>query len=173
MKRFDEWNEYFQKESCKLQEQIERKITLSTPKGDEIAKIYMDCYIVEDYNELVAMRMEYQNKEICGYGIDNLWVDAFADLQKQLPKGVSLKCCMSCRHGNMCPFGNTQGVLYCTKDLEINSTDTLCDFFVSEDGYNYEQVEPRTRFCTDTCEYYQHQSKDFFTYNDYLYELEK
>lgn len=47
------------------------------------------------------------------------FLDALVDLQKHLPDGVVLKCCMTCRHGNMCPFGNQPGELFVQKVLYL------------------------------------------------------
>ena len=67
---------------------------------------------------------------LCGYGKDYLWADAFADLQKNLPNNVKMRCCMTCRHGNMCPVGNKPGELFCTKDVSITQKSDL--FFYTE-----------------------------------------
>ena len=101
------------------------------------------------------------------YGKDFLWVDAFADLQKKLPDNVKIQCCLTCRHGNMCPVGNKPGELFCTKDVIITQKSDL--FFYTEDDA---ERTSRSRDCTNVCEKYEEQSKDYYTYNDYLYYFE-
>lgn len=94
-----------------------------------------------------------------------------ADLQKNLPDGVSLKCCLTCRHGNLCPFGNSPGEIFCTNGFEISTKNELCDWF--NDMQNSTEIGERSRIYADVCEDYEHQSSDFYTYNDFLYELNK
>ena len=67
----------------------------------------------------------------------------------------------------MCPVGNTPGELFCTKDVEITQKSDL--FFYTEDE---SERTKRFRNYTDICEKYQEQSKDHFTYNDYLFYFE-
>lgn len=143
------------------------KVQLMTPDGE--INVYAFISVNEESCN-IKISIKFQGKEICGWGKDYLWADAFADLQKQLPKGVLLKCCMTCRHGNMCPYGNTPGKLYCTKDVIITSKDDMCGLF---DRTEYRETEARARGCFDICDDYQQQCWDYYTYNDYLYELDK
>lgn len=113
----------------------------------------------------------YQGNEIWGHGTDYLWIDAFANLQKQLPNGVILKCCMTCRYGNMCPFGNKPNELFCTKGIEITTKNDLCNWFNTSE--NNAEIEKRSRKYANACEDYIHQSINHYTYSDYLYELNK
>ena len=103
---------------------------------------------------------------ICvGYVTIVLWMDALADLQRQLPQGTFLKCCLSCRYANQCPTGSLPNELYCTKDASIRK---------KQDLFPYTQgVEASRRlhqYCS-LCPDFQAQSSDFFTYNDYPYLL--
>jgi hypothetical protein len=111
---------------------------------------------------------QYNSKEYCGYGDDYLWIDAFADLQRKLPEGVFLKCCLTCRHGNLCPVGNDVNEVFCTKDVLITQKSDL--FFYTED--EVERAKRSKQYC-GLCEDYQPQSEDFYTYNDYLCFLQK
>ena len=67
----------------------------------------------------------------------------------------------------MCPVGNKPGELFCTKDVIITQKSDL--FFYTED--DAERIS-RSRDCTNVCEKYEEQSKDYYTYNDYLYYFE-
>ena len=166
-----EWDDYSKKAWYELHRQYKKTITLSTPNGNCELDAHIICHDEDVYSfggdkgegPSVSVGIKYGEKEIWGHGKDYLWVDAFADLQKNLPDNVKIQCCLTCRHGNMCPVGNTPGELFCTKDVAITQKSDL--FFYTED-----EAERTKRFrdCTDICEKYQEQSKDHFTYNDYL-----
>lgn len=153
---------------------IQGQITLRTPNGEEKVPFQI-LYDGEDEDGLKPIAahvgIKLQDQELWGHGKDYFWSDAFADLQRQLPEGVILKCCMTCRYGNMCPYGNYLNELFCTREFEIPSVEALCDWF--DDA----QIDARggkySHRCADACEAYSPQSPDFETYNDYLYELEK
>ena len=89
-----------------MKKQIEASISLLSPKGKTTApvRIYYDDNDVADTS--VEINLTYNNTLYQGNGIDYLWGDAFADLQKKLPDDIKIACCMTCHHGNMCPYGN-------------------------------------------------------------------
>lgn len=160
-----EWNGYCKKAWYELQKQYTFDITLNTRNHVQKNKITILCN--EEYiPAAITVYIKYQNKDYLGCGNDSLWVDAFADLQKKLPTDVTLKCCLSCRHGNMCPVGNQPNELFCTKDVHIAQKSDL--FFYTED---YAEREKRSKKYTDVCENYQPQSEECYTYTDYLYYL--
>ena len=165
-----EWDSYRRKAWYELHEQYRYEITLSTPDGESKEPLHVVCNEEDEFHPTVRVGIQYQDQEIWGNGKDYLWVDAFADLQKQLPDGVILKCCLTCRHGNMCPYGNKPGEVFCTKDLVVSSKEDMCNLFDTESN---NEIENRSRNYADTCEDYKHQSSDFYTYSDYLYELKK
>ena len=170
-----EWDDYRKKAWYELHRQYKKTITLSTPNGNCELDARIICHDEDVYSfggdkvegPSVSVGIKYGEKEIWGHGKDYLWVDAFADLQKKLPDNVKIQCCLTCRHGNMCPVGNTPSELFCTKDVAITQKSDL--FFYTED-----EAERTKRFrdYTDICEKYQEQSKDHFTYNDYLFYFE-
>lgn len=171
------WDTYSKKAWYEQHKQYTYEIMLLTPNGGLKTKMYlvyykgeMDCPAECAESFTVHIGIQFNGKEIWGHGRDYLWSDAFADLQKQLPAGVLLKCCMTCRHGNMCPYGNTPGNLFCTKDLTIASKEAVCCLFdYSKDS----DIRKRLRNCADSCDDFECQSWDYYTYNDYLYELGK
>ncbi|MBO7151075.1 MAG: hypothetical protein J6V82_04915, partial [Clostridia bacterium] len=116
----------------------------------------------------VSVGVKYGEKEFWGRGKDYYWIDAFADLQKKLPSGVTLKCCLTCKNGNMCPVGQKPDELFCTKDVCIKEKSDL--YFYTEDSA---QREKRLRTYTDVCKEYQNQTSECFTYNDYYYAFLK
>ncbi len=140
---------------------IDSTVVLKTPaiiKLDEIDNDKMSVEITIKYNQI----------EYIGKGTDYLWVDAFVDLQKKLPKHVKIACCMTCKHGNMCPFGNIPRELYCTKYLNIYDKLDLCEKF-----NKYNLYENNKTLCDSYCDSYESQNKDYYTYNDYIYLLIK
>lgn len=172
-----EWDKYLKKAWYELHKQYKYKTTLITPTGEFETDIHIICHEEDMYYQgelekapVVDVGIEYDGKNIWGHGHDYLWVDAFADLQKQLPEDVILKICLTCRHGNMCPYGNKPGEVFCTKDLLINSKEDMCNLFDNSKEY---EIENRSKNYTDNCSYYQPQSWNDFTYNDYLYWIDK
>lgn len=172
-----EWDEYLKKAWYELHKQYKYKITVATPDGDINTDLHIIRHDEDVYYQgklekapVVTAGVKYNGKEIWGRGKDCLWVDAIADLQKKLPDDVTLKCCLTCRFGNMCPYGNKEGEVFCTKDLQISSKNDMCDLFSEE---KERETEKRSRNYTDCCADFCPQSEDYYTYNDYLYQLNK
>lgn len=168
-----EWEEYSQKAWYERYHQCKSEIKLDTPYGEETVEA--DIFFHEGdvvfqgkwvKDQLTTVKIRYDGQEFLGYGDDRLGVNAFASLQKQLPEGVSLKCCLTCRHGNMCPAGDEPGELFCTRDVRITQKNDL--YFYTEDAT---EREKRRRQYTSICEAYQKQSDACYTYNDYPYAL--
>ncbi|MCI8331695.1 MAG: hypothetical protein HFE78_02580 [Clostridiales bacterium] len=166
-----EWDAYCKKAWYTLHKCYRYEITLLTPHGEQKIPLHVSCNQEDETHPAISLCTKYKDQEIQVYGKDYLWIDAWADLQKHLPEGVILKCCLTCRHGNMCPFGNKPGEVFCTKGIEIMTKNDMCDWF--DYTKNGTEIEKRSRRYADTCEDYKHQSWDFYTYNDYLYELNK
>ena len=169
------WNECNKKAWYELHRRYQFDSVLNTPGGDETVQltvyvneeaVYINGILVEP--PTVSIGCKYDGKEYWGYGKDHLWIDAFADLQRKLPEGVLLKCCLTCRHGNLCPVGNDVNEVFCTKDVLIAQKSDL--YFYTED--NAERAKRSKQYC-DLCGDYQMQSEDYYTYNDYLYFLKK
>ncbi len=147
---------------------IEACISLLTPIGKTTAsaQIHYDDSDVADTP--VTINLVYNNTLYQGNGNDYLWIDAFADLQRKLPDDIKVSCCMTCRNGNMCPYGNVENQLFCTKDIKISSKEDMCNLFNQTDPY-----EERAVASLDYCDDFVYQSNEFYTYNDYLYQLNK
>lgn len=118
--------------------------------------------------EIIEISLIYNNVEYIGVGSEWLWEDAFTDLQRKLPKDVKLLCCMTCRYGNMCPFGNEPRELYCTKDRNVSNKNQLAELF-NEDKINQDNKV----YCDYYCDDYEEQDTNNYTYNDYLYYLNR
>ena len=121
-------------------------------------------------DDSVEITVSYNDIEYCAKGKDHLWVDAFADLQAKLPSNTQLACCMTCRHGNMCPYGNKENQLYCTKDVLLNSKDDVIELMDYKGHDSFFERAVSSIYC---CDDFIYQSNDCFTYNDYLYHLQK
>ena len=133
-------------------------------KTNKVSVPIQICYTNDD----VEITVSYNDTEYCAKGKDHLWVDAFADLQAKLPSNTQLACCMTCRHGNMCPYGNRENQLFCTKDLVISSKEDMVDLFNNTDPFS-ERIVSAIKYC----EGFIYQSSQSYTYNDFLYYLEK
>lgn len=99
------WNECKKKAWYELHHKYHFDSVVNSPNGDETVQLIISCYEEEVYINgvpvqplTVSVGCKYDGKEYWGYGKDHLWIDAFADLQRKLPEGVFLKCCLTCRH---------------------------------------------------------------------------
>ncbi len=171
------WDAYKKKAWYEAHKQYQHTIKLDTPNGECDAELHIIYHTEDVYFKakkekapVISAGITYQNQEFWGYSHTDTWELAFADLQRQLPSGVFLKCCMTCRHGNQCPYGGDD--VYCTKDHLITSKDDVCTLF-DQMAVNPRQIEARHRQYGDFCESYQTQGKGFYTYNDYAYFLKK
>ncbi len=148
---------------------LHAEVPLLTPNG----KTMVPIVITYDDSEVIAnpqseINLLYKGIEYNGYGADYLWTDTLADLQTKLPKDVTLACCMTCRHGNMCPYGNEENQLICTKGITITSKEDMLNLFDQTDPF-----EERAVTSLDICEDFVCQSDDYYTYNDYFYQLSR
>lgn len=150
------WDAYEKKAWYELHRRYQYDAVLHTPHGDETVKLTVSTH--EEPNS-VTVGCKYDGREYWGRGSDELWMDAFADLQSRLPDGVSLKCCLTCGHGNLCPVGNVPNELFCTKDVSITQKSDL--YFYTEDE---EERSKRSRQYCDLCEAYRPLSEDIYTY---------
>ena len=144
---------------------IESQISLFSSTSKVSVPIQI-CY-TDDEVEII---INYNGAKYCATGKDNLWVDAFADLQRKLPSDIQLACCMTCRHGNMCPYGNDKNQLFCTKDIVLTSKDDVIELM---DDKGYDSFFARSVSSIHCCDDFIYQSDDCYTYNDYLYHLQK
>lgn len=169
------WDAYKKKAWYELHRQYRYDAVLGTPNGDETVKLTVSCHEEPVYVKgvlkqppTVNVGCKYDGKAYWGHGSDYLWIDAFADFQRQLPEGVFLKCCLTCGHGNLCPAGNDVNEVFCAKDVLIAQKSDL--YFITE---NIGERTTRSRKYCDLCEDYRPQTEDFYTYNDYLHFLKK
>ncbi len=113
----------------------------------------------------INIRVEYSGKEYTVHGISPEWTDALANLQKALPDDVTIKCCLSCRYGTLCPYGNIPNYVLCSHSVKIRDKLDVIDWL---DTVNVDEIE-RSSF--DDCADFQSAGKNHYTYNDYAYYL--
>ena len=152
-----------------MNNKIKCKVVLNTTCGKTSVPVeitYEDKEIVTNPKSQISLI--YGGVEYVGNGTDYLWADALADLERKLPKDVKIACCMTCRYGNMCPYGNEENVLFCTKDLTITSKEDMISLFNETNPF-----EERSVASFDYCDDFSFQCDYYYTYNDYLYWLHK
>ncbi len=131
----------------------------------------LDLMIEYDHKDMdmvksMTIRTTYQGKEIVAIGTVWPFDDAYSELQRKLPENVQIKCCVACRHGNQCPYGNAPDEVYCTKDVIVRNRMDAC-FYTSEDDASDRRLRYFWDFCDDFCP----QDEETYTYSTYLYYL--
>jgi hypothetical protein len=91
------------------------------------------------------------------------WEEAFSSLQKSLPEGVKIKCCLSCRHGNFCPYGNKNDEIYCLKNDSPKNKLDVCDLLNGD-----KDLTAKRKDVSFICPDYREASEGHYAYNDYL-----
>jgi len=148
---------------------LDKLIRLQTDDGTQVLRLTIS-FDHDDPDEISQMtvKAQFEGKEITAAGTHYPFEDAYADLQNKLPQGVKLTGCVTCRHGNLCPVGWGLDEVFCTKDASVTCKSDL--FFYTEDEG---ERKKRSRKHTDFCDDYQPQTSDAFTYNDYLFYLNR
>ena len=160
------------KENERTNKVIHTQITLISSLDKIVVPIQIAFNDDEDAIDPVSeISLVYNNIKYRGNGTNYLWVDTFVDLQRKLPDDVKISCCMTCQHGNMCPYGNATNELYCTKDLLIKSKMDMCNLFDSVDSID--SCARRKVFSYNCCDDFVYQSDKYYTYNDFLLLLNK
>ncbi|MBQ3014955.1 MAG: hypothetical protein IJD75_07475 [Clostridia bacterium] len=170
-----EWDAYRKKAWYELHRYYQYDLTLTTPDGEKTVPVSVWCHDEDVYRKgllekapIINVGVKYGDEKIWGEGKDDTWADAFADLQKKLPEGMCLKCCLTCRHGNMCPEEPLSNELLCTKDVSITQKSDL--YFYTQDKT---ERETRAKQYCFVCEDYKPQSDEYYTYSDYWESFKK
>lgn len=170
------WDSYAKKAWYELHRCYRYTVMLDTPKGPEQGEL--DVHISEEdaYNTRlrrmvkgpsVSVGLKYAGTQYWGDGTDDyLWIDTVADLQKKLPVGVTIRGCLTCRHGNLCPYGNEPGKVFCLKDTPLSGK-----MGVAALSDNHKVWTERKKAYFDCCGDWMETSDDFYTYNDYRHYL--
>ena len=152
-----------------MKKTIETQITLISSSGKTIVPMQINFYDDEDaINPESEINIIYNSIKYQGKGEDFLWVDTLADLQSKLSQEIKITCCMTCQHGNMCPYGDVANQLFCTKDLIIHNKEDMCQLFDKTDPFSDRKVSS-----FNYCDNFVYQSDEYYTYNDFLYQLNK
>lgn len=157
-----EWDEFSDRAWYERVQRYVCDLMLSTPDGECRNAVHIICDNEHEEEPIVSAGLEYEGVPYWGHGDGTTWADAFSDLQDQLPDGVTFKCCLTCRHGNLCPVGNAPNEVFCTKDIVIARKSDL--YFYTEDP---REREKRSRHVCAVCEDYQSQNEAYFTYTDF------
>ncbi len=164
-----EWDDYHGRAWYTYYENYRFDITLNTPQGEQKNEIRISSKRDDDNCIVyVSAYVRYNEKDYFGSGKEYDWIDAIADLQKNLPNDVTFKSCVACKHGSMCPVGNCINEVFCVKDIVPKEKSDL--FFYTEDDNEREKRRREFFYC---CNDFAPQSEDYFTYNDYFYRLNK
>jgi hypothetical protein len=85
-------------------------------------------------------------------------------LQKELPESIRIVSCISCRHGNYCPYGDQDNEIFCFKDMKFSNKSDVVDVFSTQDLAIQERCRKLLDYCMD---YKQILINEYFTYNDW------
>ncbi len=140
-----------------------KELHLLTPDGEVVVPLWVEYDAEFDDATSMTVTIEYKGELFSAQGVEYPWMDAFVRLQSKLPDKIIIKGCINCRHGNMCPVGNAPYEVFCTKDVVINKPQDLWNYTET-----HEETSKRSREYTHVCENYIRQSKNFFTYTDYI-----
>lgn len=164
-----EWEEFVKPAWYEYENNITDTLILMTQEGEKTveATVQYDGRYSEDLEPCLSFAFDGKNyfSQKRYYNFDEL----FAEMQNQLPKGVYIKCCVTCRHGNFCPYGNYPDEIFCTKDVTIKNCGDVCRYTADIEKERQNRLRKSTFCCND----YKIQTEDFFTYNDFLYFLDK
>ena len=133
--------------------------------GDLIAVPIVITHKETEVDAEVIIKVEYKDKTYSGTGTNLEWTDSFANLQKTLPNGVNIQCCMTCKYGTLCPYGNIPNYILCSNNAIINDKNDIINWL---NKVNVDSVKKSSFGC---CEKYDASNKNEYTYNDYLYYL--
>ena len=164
------WDSYEKKAWYELHRYYPFQATLDTPDGAVREKLAISVHEEDLYRvgvgwikgPSVTAGIQWNGKRYLGDGNDEfLWTDALADLQRKLPEGVTIRGCLTCRYGNLCPCGNEPGKVYCLRGEAVTCKMDVVRFF---DGDDWVQ---RKKAYFDFCEDWEAVSADHYTYNDF------
>lgn len=120
-------------------------------------------YIIEeqaDNNILITINTEIDNKQIHVEGFDT--EEAIIKFANQLPKGYKLQACISCKHGNFCPFGDNDNEIFCLSDISPRDKNDVFSVLVNSN----EQIN-RRKTLFHYCSNFSPQNSEYYTYNSF------
>ncbi len=118
-------------------------------------------YILYDAKE-ASVQMEWNRQIFRGHCTDGLYTEkALRNLAETLPEDIKLKSCLTCRHGNFCPFGSNDNEIFCASDFRPAKKTDL-DFIFLEDSQ--EEWQKRRRSLFHVCPDYQPDTAGYWSY---------
>ena len=170
-----EWDAYDGKAWYEGHKSQKKDLLLSTPSGDVTVEASFREHNVPVYNngvlidpDSMTVTVTYDGKAYWSTPSCHTWEAAFASLQRSMPEGVKIKCCLTCAHGNFCPYGNKSGEIFCLKNDKPKNKLDVCDLL--NGGKDLDEKRKEISF---VCPDFKEQSEDHYTYNDYLHCLKK
>jgi len=101
---------------------------------------------------------------VAGVGYESrsgIMESAVMGLQKQLPYGIRIICCQSCRHGNFCPYGDQENEIFCLNGYAPKDKMDVVDIFNTVGHENVLKKE-----LLFWCDDYMAMDEGHCTYND-------
>ena len=139
-------------------------LTIITPEGVIDVPIKHRVINKNDDNMQTTISVTIDEHEMC-FDAETT-EEVLIKFAKKLPVGWSIKSCLSCRYGHFCPVGNADNELFCLTEFEPKESSDLWQ--VTEDDA---ERNKRSRNLFHLCEQYLPQASDYFTYSDYLSEM--
>ncbi len=146
----------------------ERVFHLQIETTEGLTDLTVKQTIIQEDDENIRVTLTAMVQGVLHSYESNTTEATLLSLAKNLPEGWKIKACISCRHGHFCPVGNYDNELFCVTDFEPKEIRDL--WHVTEEE---SERKKRSRTLFDFCEKYKEQSKEYFTYNDYYYEMKK
>lgn len=166
-----EWDAYEQNAWYEGHKVQKTELTLATPVGDVIVQARLSEHNVPVYYngmrvepDSMSVTVEYESKKYWSTPPCHTWEAAFASLQKSLPEGIKIKSCLTCRHGNFCPYGNESGEIFCLKNDKPKNKLDVCDLLNGD-----KDLDQKRKEISFVCPDYKEQSEGYYTYNDFMY----
>ena len=139
----------------------EYPLCIDTPDGPVTVTAAHETVICDDEVQRASVTLHLSGTAYAGHGSDTEY--ALYDLEKRLPEGCTLRCCLSCRHGHFCPVGDADNEVFCVTDFEPRTKSDL--YHVTEDE---QERATRSRTLFHLCDGWQAQSEETYTYTSYL-----
>ena len=118
-------------------------------------------YILYDVKE-AAVQIEWNRQIFRGSCADGLHTEkALRNLAENLPQGMTLKSCLTCRYGNFCTFGASDNEIFCVSDRCPQKKTDLDFIFLSD---TREKWLKRRRSLFHVCPDYKPDTAEYWSY---------
>ncbi|MBD8068752.1 hypothetical protein [Bacillus sp. PS06] len=121
------------------------------------------CVVGEDEWRNIHLDVRVMDQDVQSKASDSIEM-AIKYLQRELPEGVHIACCQSCRHGHFNPYGDNENEIFCLNDQKMRSKEDVVEYF-STAAFS---LEEKSRKLLDYCEKYDPIcGEKSYTYNDW------